>query len=263
MGVWTTSPLAVAVRCRFCGCFLLLFFPPPNYVAFWDSQTPYRPTCESISYCVETSPLSWLPPQDGSPSLNLLSPFLSFIFCPTSSWREWTAFWVHGVLCQRPEVVFWNFLGVQMFFRWICEGENGFPILFFHHLSHWLSLLFSMLSRFVITFLPRRKHLLISWLQSPSAVILEPPKIKYWIYSFVNERTDSSSILTDPPQDQRVSDTWLQSRLLFLSLSSLAKLILKWKWILLNEFLGKFKLYKCCRSQIPEFKEPALCLVWV
>ena len=41
-----------------------------------------------------------------------------------------------------------------------------------------MSLLFSMLSRLVIAFLPRSKHLLISWLQSPSALILEPPKIK-------------------------------------------------------------------------------------
>ena len=40
------------------------------------------------------------------------------------------------------------------------------------------SLLFNMLSKLVITFLPRSKRLLISWLQSPSAVILEPPKIK-------------------------------------------------------------------------------------
>ena len=40
-----------------------------------------------------------------------------------------------------------------------------------------MSLLFNMLCRLVITFLPRSKHLLISWLQSPSAVILEPPKI--------------------------------------------------------------------------------------
>ena len=39
-------------------------------------------------------------------------------------------------------------------------------------------LLFNMLSRLVITFLPRSKCLLISWLQSPSAVILEPPEIK-------------------------------------------------------------------------------------
>ena len=41
-----------------------------------------------------------------------------------------------------------------------------------------ISLLFNMLPRLVITFLPRSKHLLISWLQSPSAVILEPQKIK-------------------------------------------------------------------------------------
>ena len=41
-----------------------------------------------------------------------------------------------------------------------------------------MSLLFNMLPRLVITFLPRNKHLLISWLQSPSAVILETPKIK-------------------------------------------------------------------------------------
>ena len=42
----------------------------------------------------------------------------------------------------------------------------------------WLSLLFNMLSNLVITFLPRSKCLLISWLQSPSAVILEPKNIK-------------------------------------------------------------------------------------
>ena len=41
-----------------------------------------------------------------------------------------------------------------------------------------MSLLFKMLSRFVIAFLPRSKHLLISWLKSPSTVILEPKKIK-------------------------------------------------------------------------------------
>ena len=41
-----------------------------------------------------------------------------------------------------------------------------------------MSLLLNMLSRLVITFLPRSKRLLISWLQSPSAAILEPPKIK-------------------------------------------------------------------------------------
>ena len=49
-----------------------------------------------------------------------------------------------------------------------------------------MSLLFNMLSRLVITFLPRSKHLLISWLQSPSAVILEPPKIKSVTVSIVS-----------------------------------------------------------------------------
>ena len=49
-----------------------------------------------------------------------------------------------------------------------------------------MSLLFNMLSRLVITFHPRSKHLLISWLQSPSAVILEPTKIKSDIVSTVS-----------------------------------------------------------------------------
>ena len=48
-----------------------------------------------------------------------------------------------------------------------------------------MSLLFNMLSRLVITFLPRSKRLLISWLQSPSAVILEPKKIKSLTVSIV------------------------------------------------------------------------------
>ena len=49
-----------------------------------------------------------------------------------------------------------------------------------------MSLLFNMLSRLVITFLPRSKHLLISWLQSPSAVILEPRKIKSVTVSIIS-----------------------------------------------------------------------------
>ena len=49
-----------------------------------------------------------------------------------------------------------------------------------------MSLLFNMLSRLAITFLPRSKCLLISWLQSPSAVILEPPKIKSVTVSMVS-----------------------------------------------------------------------------
>ena len=53
-------------------------------------------------------------------------------------------------------------------------------------LSKVMSLLFNMQSRFVIAFLPRNKHLLISWRQSPSAVILKPTKIKSVTASIVS-----------------------------------------------------------------------------
>ena len=49
-----------------------------------------------------------------------------------------------------------------------------------------MSLLFNMLSRLVTAFLPRSKRLLISWLQSPSEVILEPPKMKSFTVSIVS-----------------------------------------------------------------------------
>ena len=49
-----------------------------------------------------------------------------------------------------------------------------------------MSLFFNMLSRLVITSLPRNKRLLISWLHSPSAVILEPPKIKSFTVSIIS-----------------------------------------------------------------------------
>ena len=49
-----------------------------------------------------------------------------------------------------------------------------------------MRLLFNMLSRLVIAFLPRSKHLLITWLQSPSAVILEPKKMKSLTVSVVS-----------------------------------------------------------------------------
>ena len=58
-----------------------------------------------------------------------------------------------------------------------------------------MSLLFNMLSRLIIAFLPRNKHLLISWLQSPSAAILEPKKIK----------SDTVSTVSPPIAHQIVS----------------------------------------------------------
>ena len=112
---------------------VFFFFFSPGYVALWDSKTPHRPTCERVSYCVETSLPSWLPPQDGSLSLNLLSLFLSFIFCPTSLGREWAA--LLRAWCPLPvfRSHFVEVISIQMIFWWICEGESGLPILFLHH----------------------------------------------------------------------------------------------------------------------------------
>ena len=60
-----------------------------------------------------------------------------------------------------------------------------------------MSLLFNMLSRLVIIFLPRIKRLLISWLQSPCAVILEPPKIKSVTVSIVSPSICHEVMRTD------------------------------------------------------------------
>ena len=85
-----------------------------------------------------------------------------------------------------------------------------------------MSLLFNMLSRFVIAFLPRSKRLLISWLQSPSAVILEPKKIKS-----VNVSTFSPSIchkVMGP--DAMILVFWMLSFKPAFSLSSRGSLVL-------------------------------------
>ena len=62
-----------------------------------------------------------------------------------------------------------------------------------------MSLLFNMLSRFVIIFLPRSKHLFISLLQSPSAVILEPKKIKSVTVSIVRTDVEAETPVLWPP----------------------------------------------------------------
>ena len=65
-----------------------------------------------------------------------------------------------------------------------------------------VSLLFNMLSRLVIVFLPRSKGLLISWLELPSAVILEPKKIKYLTVSTVSPTLCHEVMGPDGSRDQ-------------------------------------------------------------
>ena len=66
-----------------------------------------------------------------------------------------------------------------------------------------MSLLLNMLSRLVITFLPRSKCLLISWLRSPSAVILKPPKIKSGTVSTVSPSISHEVMEPDTVHDLR------------------------------------------------------------
>ena len=60
-----------------------------------------------------------------------------------------------------------------------------------------MSLLFNMLSRFVVGFLPRSKCLFISWLQSLSAMILEPKKIKSVLFLFLSQSICAESDMTE------------------------------------------------------------------
>ena len=69
------------------------------------------------------------------------------------------------------------FLIVQLSHPYMTTGKT-IALTIWTFVGKVMSLLFNMQFRFVIAFLPGSKHLLISWLQSPSAVILEPPKIK-------------------------------------------------------------------------------------
>ena len=77
------------------------------------------------------------------------------------------------------ESILWHsaFFMVQLSYPYMTTGKNR-ALIIWTFVGQMMSLLFNMLSRFVTAFLPRSKHLLISWLQSLSTVILEPKKIK-------------------------------------------------------------------------------------
>ena len=83
--------------------------------------------------------------------------------------------------------IFWRsaFLTVQLSHPYMTTGKT-IALTRWTFVDKVISLLFNMLSRLLITFLPRSKGLLISWLQSPSAVILEPKKIKSVTFSTIS-----------------------------------------------------------------------------
>ena len=83
--------------------------------------------------------------------------------------------------------ILWNvaFFMVQLSHPYMATGKS-IALTRWTFVGKVMSLLFNMLSRFIIAFLPKSKHLLISWLQSPSAVILEPKKRKSFTVSTVS-----------------------------------------------------------------------------
>ena len=78
-----------------------------------------------------------------------------------------------------------GFFVVQLSHPYMTTGKT-IGLIRWTFVSKVMFLLFNMLSKMVITFLPRIKYLLISWLQSPSALILEPSKIKSLTVSIVS-----------------------------------------------------------------------------
>ena len=125
----------------------------------------------------------------------------SFSISPFNEYSGLVSFWVDWFDLPEVQVTLKNilqhnsskasilqcsaFFMVQLSHPYMTAGKNI-------SLSRWtfvgkvMCLLFNTLSRLVIAFLPRSKRLLISWLQSPTAVILEPPKMKSVIVSILS-----------------------------------------------------------------------------
>ena len=101
-------------------------------------------------------------------SLNLVSEFKQFLKCMNVS----LIYWLHSKNKQTKKH---QFFGAQPS---LWSNSHSCTQLLETFVGKVMSLLFNTLPRFAIAFFPRSKHLLISWLQSPSAMILEPKKRK-------------------------------------------------------------------------------------
>ena len=90
---------------------------------------------------------------------------------------QWTLKSLHQHHSSKPSILWYSvFFMVQLSYPYMTTGKT-IALTRWTFVGKVMSLLFNMLSRLVIAFLPRSKHLFISWLQSPFAVILEPKKI--------------------------------------------------------------------------------------
>ena len=149
-----------------CRPLLLLSQVPPSIRVFSNQLFVWGGQSIGVSALASVLPMNtqdWFP-LGWTGWISLLSKGLSRVFSNNTVQK-------HLLLCSA-------FFTVQLSHLYMTTGKTI-------ALTRWtivgkvMSLLFNMLSRLVITFIPRSKHLLISWLQSPSAVILELPKINY------------------------------------------------------------------------------------
>ena len=148
-------------------CRPLLLLPPiPPSIRVFSNESPLRMKCPKYwSFSLSISP------SNEHPGL------ISF----RMDWLDLLA--VQGTLKSLLQhhsseaSILWRsaFLTVQLSHPYMTTGET-IALMRRTFVGKVMSLLFNMLSRLVVTFLPRSKRLLISWLQSPSAVILEPKK---------------------------------------------------------------------------------------
>ena len=156
-----------------------IYCSPPNQVALRDSKTSPRPASARVSWCLETSSIKT--PFPGW--ISILSSLVSlFIFYILSYLLSKTLGCFSGRL-MTPASDQKLFCEVCSAFSYSFGEFVGEKVISLSYSSAILApppmpLRFNMLSRLVIVCLPRSKRLLISWLQSLSAVILEPKKIK-------------------------------------------------------------------------------------
>ena len=152
---------------KFCGPLLLQSPIPPSFRVFSNESTLHIRWPKYWSFSFSISPSSEHP--------ELISSRMD--------WLDLLA--VQGTLKSLLQhhsskaPILWHsaFFTVQLSHPYMTTGKT-IALTRWTFVGKVMSLLFNMLSRLVITFLPRSKRLLISWLQSPSAVILEPRKIK-------------------------------------------------------------------------------------
>ena len=156
---------------------------PSNYLIF----------CPPFSSCLQSFPASWSFLMShyftsGGQSIRV-SASASVLSLNTQDsfhleWTDWISLLYKGFSrvfsnTSSKASILWcsTFFMVQLLHQYVTTGKT-IALTRCTFVGKVISLLFNMLSRFVIAFLPRSKRALISWLQSPSAVILEPKKIK-------------------------------------------------------------------------------------